>query len=73
MQSSRLTLHFQSIPGWARDWVQRALRNGGELWVKWINPNEQNPFGEYKVRVVGRVHPDDNRWAKACPPWWAPT
>jgi len=65
---SRLTLHFQALPGWTLDWVRHVLRNGGELYVKWINPDEHNPFEGLPVRVIGRVHPDDDdetkRWLR---------
>jgi len=57
---SRLSLHFQTVPSWSRDWAIHALRNGGELWVKVINPPEQNPWDGLPVRVIGRFHPDDD-------------
>ncbi len=66
--NSRLTLHVQALPSWGLDWVRRALRNGGELYVKWINPDEHDPLDGLPVRVIGRVHPDDDdstkRWLR---------
>lgn len=68
MSSSILTLHWQGLSPWARDWIKACLRNGGEIYVVLINPPSENPFEGLNVRVLGRVHPDDherhNQWIR---------
>ncbi len=64
--NSRLTLHFQSLPGWSREFCERALRNGGEMYTKAMDVSEDNPFEGLPVRTIGRMHIDDdisNAWA----------
>ena len=53
---SRLTLHFQTLPPWARDFVEHS----GTRWVKVMDPPPDNPFAGLQVNVVGRTYiPDE--------------
>jgi hypothetical protein len=52
---NRLTLHFQTLPPWARRFVEQS----GARFVKVMDPPQDNPFAGLQVNVIARTYMPD--------------